>query len=395
MKKIFLFKDKDNTFSLSNKIVNKPILDYFLHTAREVKADEVYLISEEQYQGITSIDSKNLKNYINEDDQLVFISAKLPLVKGKLIQKTFHGLSLSESGVLVVEQSARDIGIYGITSSKLLPEINENEEFCIRKSIQDMKSKGLKLDVMSVKAVNQFVNVDCMSSLSEADILMRRRINKKYMKQGVFIENPDSVTIEYGVEIGKGTVVENGCRILGDTVIGEDCLIGAYSNISDSKIQDNVKIIQSYIEKSIVERYTDIGPFARLRPNAHLKEHVHIGNFVEVKNSTVGNNTKAGHLTYIGDADLGDDINIGCGVVFVNYDGKFKHRTIVDDGAFIGSNVNIVAPVHVEKEGYVAAGSTITKDVKEGYLVLERADRKDLAGYVARKKEKDALKGKK
>jgi len=156
-----------------------------------------------------------------------------------------------------------------------------------------------------------------------------------------------------------------------------------------------VKIDHSYIEKSVVEAYTDIGPFARLRPNSHLKERVHIGNFVEVKNSTLGNGTKAGHLTYVGDADLGNDINVGCGVVFVNYDGKFKHRSVIEDGAFIGSNANIVAPVHVEKEGYVAAGSTITKDVKQGCLVVERAERRDVEGYVERKKKRDALKEKK
>lgn len=395
MKKIFLLNDTIDKVSLSNKIVNKPVFEYFKILANKLNIKELYLISEEEYDGIISLDCNEISSHVDSEDDVIFLSTKLPLVKYKLLDKTFNALEKSQAGLVVVEQTASDVGIYAAKGQLIINEIEDIKDFCIRKVVMNVKSRGVNFDVLSVKSINQFLPVDSMLNLSEADILMRRRINKNHMKDGVFIENPDSVTIEYGVEIGAGTIIENGCRILGQTKIGENCVIGAYSKIEDSVIDKNVKIEHSYIEKSVVEAYTDIGPFARLRPNSHLKEHVHIGNFVEVKNSTLGNGTKAGHLTYVGDADLGEDINVGCGVVFVNYDGKFKHRSVIEDGAFIGSNANIVAPVHVERDGYVAAGSTITKDVKEGYLVVERAERRDVEGYVERKKKRDALKEKK
>lgn len=176
---------------------------------------------------------------------------------------------------------------------------------------------------------------------------------------------------------------------MGNTVIGSNCVIEGSCRIENSIIHDNVKIDNSVIEDSIMEESSDIGPFSHLRPKAKLGRNVHIGNFVEVKNASLGDGTKAGHLAYIGDADLGKNINIGCGVIFVNYDGKFKHRSTVGDDAFIGSNSNIVAPVNIADEGYVAAGSTITKDVSEGELSIERAEQKNIAGYVEKKKKRD------
>lgn len=138
-----------------------------------------------------------------------------------------------------------------------------------------------------------------------------------------------------------------------------------------------------------MKKGSDIGPYSHLRPKSVLGEKVHIGNFVEVKNANLGENTKAGHLAYIGDADLGKDINIGCGVIFVNYDGKNKFRSTVKDGGFVGSNANIVAPVVIEEDGYVAAGSTITKDVEKGALAIERAKQKNIQGWLEKKKKRD------
>ncbi|MFM1583643.1 DapH/DapD/GlmU-related protein, partial [Helcococcus ovis] len=205
---------------------------------------------------------------------------------------------------------------------------------------------------------------------------------------GVILENPETITIQKGIRIGRDTVIESNVKILGDTIIGENCLIGMNSRIEDSKIADDVKILSSVIEKAIVEKGADVGPFSRLRPKAHLKERVHIGNFVEVKNAVVGEGTKAGHLTYIGDADLGKNINVSCGVIFANYDGKNKFRSTVGDSAFIGSNVNIVSPVNIEEKAFLAAGSTITREVKAGQLSIERAEQKNIDGYYKRKFEK-------
>ena len=204
----------------------------------------------------------------------------------------------------------------------------------------------------------------------------------EHMLNGVIIESPNTTFIEEGVEIGNDTIISGFVKIFGKTKIGKNCYIEGSTRINNSTIEDNVRIDNAVIEDAYMEKNSDIGPFARLRPNSHIGKNVHIGNFVEVKNSNVGKNTKAGHLAYIGDSDLGKNVNIGCGVVFVNYDGKNKHRSI-------GSNANIVAPVRVYKEGFVAAGSTITEDVSSGELIIERAEQKHIKGYVERKKEKD------
>ena len=178
---------------------------------------------------------------------------------------------------------------------------------------------------------------------------------------------------------------------MGETKIGSGCLITDRSDISDSTLGDQVTVRSSVIEESVMEEGSNIGPYSHLRPHAVIGPHVHIGNFVEVKKATLGEGTKAGHLAYIGDADVGKDVNISCGVIFCNYDGKNKHHTVVGDHAFLGSNANLVAPVELEDEAFVAAGSTITKKVEQGALAVERAEQKSIPGYVAKRKAKGLL----
>jgi len=205
------------------------------------------------------------------------------------------------------------------------------------------------------------------------------------MANGVTIVDPNNTYIEAGVKIERDTIIYPGVVLEGHTEIGEDCIIRGNTRIVNSKIASGVSIESSLIEDSIVGENSKIGPYAHLRPNSHLGKNVKIGNFVEVKNSRIMDNSKASHLAYIGDADVGNNVNIGCGVVFVNYDGKKKHRSTVGDNAFIGSNSNLVAPVNVEPWGYIAAGSTITKEVKEGELSIARAQQVNIPGWVERK----------
>lgn len=212
---------------------------------------------------------------------------------------------------------------------------------------------------------------------------------ERRMRGGIRIDFPELVEIDLDAVIGEGTRIIGPCRICGMTVIGKDCLIESGSVIVDSTIGDGVRVTSSLIEQSVMEDGSNIGPYSHLRPKAHLGRKVHIGNFVEVKNATLGEGTKAGHLAYVGDADVGSGVNIGCGVIFVNYDGAFKHRSVVGDGAFLGSNANLVAPVHIGDEGFVAAGSTITKDVEAGALAVERAEQVSKAGYTEMKKRRD------
>lgn len=213
----------------------------------------------------------------------------------------------------------------------------------------------------------------------------RYEINRKHLSNGIRFIDLNAAYIAENVIIGKGTAIYPGVILEGDTVIGENCIIGQNTRIVDSKIGDGTEVQSSVILESKVGNNTKIGPFAYLRPNSTLGDHVKVGDFVEVKNSSMGNGSKASHLSYIGDSDVGEDVNIGCGVVFVNYDGKNKHRSIVKDGSFVGCNANIVSPVTVEEGAYIAAGTTVTHNVPKGALCVGRAKDKNIEGWSERR----------
>ena len=195
---------------------------------------------------------------------------------------------------------------------------------------------------------------------------------KKYKDNGVVFVDENSVWIDDGVVIGKGTVIEPNVYLKGDTIIGENVTVGFCTEIVNSKIDNNVSIKHSVITDSEIGEGTTVGPFTYVRPNCKVGKNVKLGDFVEIKNSNIDDGTKLAHLTYVGDADVGKNINFGCGTVVVNYDGKAKHRTVIEDNAFIGCNTNLVSPVKVGKNAFTAAGSTITEDVPENALAIAR-----------------------
>lgn len=213
----------------------------------------------------------------------------------------------------------------------------------------------------------------------------RLAINVAHLEAGVNFVDIRAAYIDESVKIGHGTTIYPGVTLEGDTVIGENCLIGQNTGISDSVIGDETTVQFSVITESKVGKKTKIGPFAYLRPNSRIGDGCKVGDFVEIKNATFGDGAKASHLSYIGDSDVGKDVNIGCGVVFVNYDGKNKHRSTVEDNAFIGCNVNLVSPVTVGKNAYVAAGSTVTEDVPAGALAIARERQKNIAGWTKKR----------
>ena len=195
----------------------------------------------------------------------------------------------------------------------------------------------------------------------------------KHLQEGVVILDPSSTYIDEDVEIGAETVILPNTHLKGNTKIGSGCEIGPNSIITNMEICDNVKILASVCTDSLIKSGTTVGPFAYIRPNSNIGEKVKIGDFVEIKNSTIDEGTKVSHLTYIGDSDVGKNINFGCGTITVNYDGANKFRTVIEDGAFIGCNTNLVSPVKVGKNAFVAAGSTITEDVEPDSLAIARS----------------------
>lgn len=237
-------------------------------------------------------------------------------------------------------------------------------------------------DADETMGVNDRVN------LAKAEKLLRLRKNTELMREGVTIIDPESTYIDQDVQVGKDTVIYPNCHLRGVTKIGENCVIDADCQITDSIIGDNCHLIKAIVNESTVGNHADIGPFAYIRPKTLVKDHVKIGHFVEVKKSTVDDGSKIPHLSYIGDAVVGKDVNIGCGTITCNYDGANKFQTIIGDRVFIGSNSNLVAPVEVEENAYVAAGSTITKQVKKDSLAIARAKQMEIKNWVPEKAPK-------
>lgn len=348
------------------------------------------------------------KDFLDPDDLVLVLAGDVPLLQKDTIARflesakadmtilaahkkdpTGYGRVIRDGNVRIVEEKdATDAekketlvnsGIYVFRGAALLHGLdklendNAQNEYYLTDLAEILVRDGYTTDVTVLEDDREMDGVNSRLELVRAEKELRRRVNRAYMLAGVTIEDEDSVTIEPGVVIARDVTIERDVKIMGATVIGEDTTIESGSRLTNMKIGKGVRVRQSILEDSVVEDRVDIGPFAHLRPGAVLKEGAHVGNFVEVKNATMGAGTKAGHLAYIGDADLGDGINVGCGVIFVNYDGKKKHRSVVEDGAFIGSNANVVAPVHIGGCAYIAAGSTVTEDVEEGKLVIARA----------------------
>ena len=213
-----------------------------------------------------------------------------------------------------------------------------------------------------------------------------RRTAARWMAEGVTIVSPETTVIGPRVTIGRDTIVEPGAILLGRTTIGERCVIGAYSQLTHMTLGHEVEVLHSYLIDSTVGDGTHVGPYAHLRGHAEVGANCRVGNFVEIKKSTLGDGAKAAHLAYLGDATVGKKVNIGCGVITVNYDGEKKHRTVIGDGAFVGSNSNLIAPVTVGEEGFIAAGSTITEDVPAHALAIGRGRQVVKEDWVTRRK---------
>ena len=265
---------------------------------------------------------------------------------------------------------------------KLVKNENAQGEYYLPDVIQILQQQG---EIVSAYTCNDFeetLGVNDRVALAQAEEIMRHRINEKHMRNGVTIINPATTHISADTIIGRDTVIKPGVNIEGTTIIGEDCIIGPNSTVINSRIGDRTTVQNSVVTSSIVGEDTAVGPFAHLRPESQLGNHVKIGNFVEVKKSTLGNDTKVSHLSYIGDAEVGNNVNIGCGSITVNYDGKDKHKTVIEDDVFVGCNSNLVAPVTLGTGSFIAAGSTITKNVPGDALAIGRSKQENKLDYA-------------
>ncbi len=285
-------------------------------------------------------------------------------------------------------------GIYTFDGKLLkyaLSKLNNNNvqgEYYLTDTIEILLSEGYKVNAIATAESDDIAGVNSRVQLAAVTQVMKRRINEKHMANGVTFIDPENTYVEPNVEIGKDTIIEPGCMIQGTTVIGEGCRIGYNTKLTNMIIKDNVDIETSVLVESFVDEGTHVGPFAYIRPNSHIGKNIKVGDFVEVKNATIGDGTKISHLTYVGDADVGQNVNFGCGTVIVNYDGEKKHRTTIGDHAFIGCNTNLVSPVVVGDHAYTAAGSTITREVPANSLGIARSKQENKENWVIKKRQK-------
>lgn len=330
------------------------------------------------------------------------------LITTVLEEPTGYGRVLvDEAGLVraIVEQKAAtpeqltvcriNSGIYCFRSDLLWKHIVEIEpnnaarEFYLTDLAEILNRAGHRVGHFEIEDFSELLGINTRVELAAVDRILRERKNRALMLDGVTIERPETVTIDGGVRVGRDTIIEPFTRLLGNTTIGEDCLVGSCSVISDSVLGDAVEIAPfSHIAASRLDNGAHAGPFARLRMGAHLEREVSIGNFVELKKSRMGPGSKAQHLAYLGDATIGEKVNIGAGTITCNYDGVKKHPTHIGDGAFIGSNSTLVAPVEIGENSYVGAGSVITDPVPAGALALGRGRQVMKEGWVAKRKQK-------
>lgn len=282
-------------------------------------------------------------------------------------------------------------GIYCFDRHRLVEGIqslrndNAQGEYYLTDIVEIFKNRGIIIGGFTGQDLEEIKGVNNKNQLAEVQRALNHRKLTELMDEGVIIEDPGTTYIDKDAVIAADTRIMPCTYIEGNTSIGSDNIIGPGTRVSNCSIGSGNEIQFSVLSDSDVGNGCRIGPYAHIRPNSRIDNDVRIGNFVEVKNSHMGGGSKASHLSYVGDGDVGMDVNIGCGVVFVNYDGRQKHRTTIGDGAFIGCNVNLVAPVTVRRGAYVAAGSTITKDISEYSLGIERGKQAEIKDWVTRK----------
>jgi bifunctional UDP-N-acetylglucosamine pyrophosphorylase/glucosamine-1-phosphate N-acetyltransferase len=444
---------KSKRAKVLHEIAGKPLLAHVIAAARQVvPAADIYVIIGHQAEQVSAAAASTGVAFILQEpqrgtghaimcareqvqgyDHILVLSGDVPLIRPETISRLrdFHLAKKAAMTILTAEppdpfgygrvlraggdrvkaiveqkalskaqQKAREInsGIYSFAARPLFANLdrltteNAHREFYLT----DMAALLVKArqNVVAIKASDpaEVLGANTLRELDALDALLRARKCDELMASGVSIYRPETCMIDLDVEIGADTVVEPFVQLLGKTRIGSDCRIRSFSVISNSQIEDGVLVRPGcIIDQSRVAAGAVLGPYSHLRPESEIGEGAHVGNFVETKKTRLGRGSKANHLTYLGDSEIGEGVNVGAGTITCNYDGANKHVTVIEDGAFIGSDSTLVAPVRIGKDAYVAAGSSITEDVPEGALALGRAHQTIKEGWAKRRKEEKAV----
>lgn len=315
-----------------------------------------------------------------------------PFAYGRIIRNKEGRLIkiVEEKDATLEEKAIKEInsGIYCFDNELLFEMLekvkndNNQGEYYLPDVLGLINEAGLKIETYVCDNFDETFGVNDRVALAYAENIMRERINNQHMLNGVTLVDPKSTYIAPGVIIGRDTTIYPNVTIKSGTTIGEDCKIKPNSYLENAKIGDGVNILQSTIMNSSIGNNTLVGPYAHIRNDSIVGNDVRIGNFVELKNAKYGNNSKTAHLAYMGDVELGNNTNIGCGTITVNYDGKNKHKTKIGNNTFIGCNTNLIAPLEIGNDVVVAAGTTVTKNIEDGTLTIGRVKQEDKKGYV-------------
>lgn len=310
---------------------------------------------------------------------LATISLDDPHGFGRIVRDaTGNVLAIVEEADATEEQRAiheLNAGVYCFDADwlwdalKRIP-LSQKGEYYLTDLVEIANADGLSVQAYSSEDPAEMIGINTRVHLAEATSILRQRINREWMLAGVSMVDPETTYIEPGVQIGADTMIYQNTTFQGETQIGERCEIGPNSVIVNTQVGDDCRIFASVLEDAVIENRVDIGPFGHLRKGAHLAEDVHMGNFGEVKASYLGKGSKMGHFSYIGNADIGEDVNIGAGTITCNYDGVHKHKTEIGKGSFIGSDTMLVAPLRIGERSRTGAGAVVTKDVADDALVV-------------------------
>ncbi|AWR86437.1 bifunctional UDP-N-acetylglucosamine diphosphorylase/glucosamine-1-phosphate N-acetyltransferase GlmU [Meiothermus taiwanensis] len=283
-------------------------------------------------------------------------------------------------------------GVYCFDASlweklKLVDNRNAAGEYYLPDLIRIYREAGQKIASIESKDTGELLGVNSRAQLAQVERVLLERLRSHWMAQGVRMIQPETIYLEPSVELAPDVTLWPGVILRGHTRLGEGVEVGAYAVLIDTVVEAGGKIKSHTVcEEAYVSSGADAGPFARLRPKAHLEPGAHVGNFVELKNARLGRGAKAGHLAYLGDAEVGEESNIGAGVITANYDGQRKHKTIIGKRVFVGSNSVLIAPIRLEDDAFVAGGSGINQDVPAGALAIARERQRNIEGYVKRKR---------
>lgn len=325
-----------------------------------------------------------IEKHIAEKNALTFLTTSLynPRGYGRIIKENNNIVKICEEDELNDLESdicEVNLGVYVINNNVLFPLIkkidnkNNKREFYFTDIVKLIANEHLKINAMYINDDFHVHGINDLTSLSIMEKAFSEEIKNNHLNNGVYLINKDSIIIGSDVKIKKGTIIHPNTIIYGDTLIGEDCIIGPNSEIKNTFIGDNVQVNHSKLIDCHIKNNSTVGPFAHLRNGTQIGENNRIGNFVEIKKSVIGNKTNVAHLTYIGDTISGENVNFGCGVITVNYDGINKHQTKIGNNVFIGCNSNLIAPIDIGDNVFIAAGSTITSSLEDNAFSIARS----------------------